>query len=276
MTVLLKRLYDIESRKLFPYRAFNIMLLLFGVLFVLGVLFFSSLLFTSFWESQLSKNIFEFKTNVSWNIITYFAGFFNVFLSYAIMMYVCNEYTYRTLRQNVIDGMNPQETLAGKYIMSGLIAIAATLLVALMSVYFEFRVGKLVAQPLGIQYLGLYFLQLLSTLIIAIFFATWMRKTGIAVLLFAASWYLIDSLLYYWILPGGAGAFLPFSSIKDLVHLPGLDELMARDTPLSDSELMAMTRLHLNTNYLTTIAKVVVWDALFIFLTLRMVKTRDM
>lgn len=276
-TLLLKRLYTIESRKLFPYRAFKLMLLLFAVLFVMSVLFFSTILFDNFFARKLTEEISSatLQTNIAWNIVTYFAGFFNAFLSYAIMMYVCNEYSYRTLRQNVIDGLSRTETLVGKYLIAIVIALAATVLVAIMSTYFQFGASSIVQMPLGLEYLGLYFLQLVSTLIVAIFFSTWMRKTGLAVLLFAACWYIIDALLYYWILPAPVAQILPFSAIKDLVHIPGLDEAVSRGGLVNEYEKEAMSKLHLNANYLLTIAKVLAWDALFVFITLRMVRQRD-
>ncbi|MFN8923219.1 MAG: hypothetical protein ACK5XP_09880, partial [Sphingobacteriia bacterium] len=85
--VYLNHLLRIERKKLFPYRAFNVMLTLYAGLFVLCTIAFSDQIFNSIWELIPDSVQGNFRTNIAWNAIAYFAGFFNVFLSYAVILY---------------------------------------------------------------------------------------------------------------------------------------------------------------------------------------------
>ncbi|MFN8922036.1 MAG: hypothetical protein ACK5XP_03840, partial [Sphingobacteriia bacterium] len=195
-------------------------------------------------------------------------------------LYTCNEYGYRTWRQSFIDGLQRREALLGKLLMIGLLTLATTLLVALMGVYQELNMPHRASFPLGLPYMGLYALQLFSTLVMAFFFAVWLRKTGLAILLFGAWWYLLDGfLLYYAILPADVAVFLPASNLKDLVHIPGMDELLAQEptgTLAGTQEaLNGFAKLMFRPSYLRGVLVASGYNVLFIFLCYRLLQRRD-
>lgn len=281
MTADFAKLFRIEKNKLLPYKAFNALMITYVGLFLLTVLAISSLFIDNVWRNDAVSEVVgeNLHYNIVWNSVTFFAGYFNFFLIFSVIMYCGNEYSYRTLRQNIIDGLSPEETVLAKLQIILALSLGSTLLVAIVCVYMELvLLGNLVL-PLGIAYLGQYFVQIFSTLVMGLFVATLFRKTGIAILIFMAWWYVLDGgLLYFWVLPDPVAMLLPASNLKDIIHFPGLDEVLVK----KDSEELLKSSEHywgqfyVYPSYLRNAITAVAWDALFIFLTFRMVKKRDL
>ena len=60
-----------------------------------------------------------------WHNVTYVAGFFKFFLAILVAILVSGEYEYRTIRQNIIDGMSRLEFFKSKIITLFLISLTA-------------------------------------------------------------------------------------------------------------------------------------------------------
>src|SRR5690606_33321147 len=70
-----------------------------------------------------------------WHNITYVAGFLKFILALIIIIDVTNDYTFRTNRQHIIDGLSYVEYTATKVILIFWLAIVSTLLIAIVGLY---------------------------------------------------------------------------------------------------------------------------------------------
>ncbi|HAK12034.1 MAG TPA: ABC transporter permease, partial [Chitinophagaceae bacterium] len=72
----------------------------------------------------------------TWHSVAYFSSWFVMIPSILVIMVITNEYTYKTHRQNIIDGMSRQEFMLGKMIDVAIIAGVATIMCALVATGF--------------------------------------------------------------------------------------------------------------------------------------------
>src|SRR5580704_16682073 len=111
----MKKLISIELKKVLPYPTFWIILgvymtLVFFVFFAIhniqlkGPLSFFSL-----------KSYYTFP--VLWQTLTWVASWFTLLLGMCVIILITNEFTFRTVRQNVIDGLSKMDFLVGKLIV---------------------------------------------------------------------------------------------------------------------------------------------------------------
>src|SRR5690606_27812985 len=64
-----------------------------------------------------------------WHFNTYVAATLKILLAIVIVSLVSNEYSYRTLKQNLIDGLSKKEFIASKFMTILLFSVISTILV---------------------------------------------------------------------------------------------------------------------------------------------------
>lgn len=141
-----------------------------------------------------------------WQNITYFATYFKLFLAFLVIISVANEVSFRTLRQNIIDGMSKQEWIQSKLILIGCLALAATLLLFILGL----ATGLILSHPDGYpyilhstQFLFAYFLEVFTFLSFAMLLTLIIRRSG----------FIIVGLIMYTL------AFEPFIALL-MMHPP--------------------------------------------------------
>ncbi|MBX7127404.1 MAG: ABC transporter permease subunit, partial [Cyclobacteriaceae bacterium] len=124
-------LLQIEFKKLRHYRTF----------WVIGGLYFLTLGMTTATGMEFLKMLvrlgaqFDTQVNINripiyhfpdvWHNLSYISGFFKIVLAMLVVISVTNEFTYRTLRQNVIDGLSRWEFLEAKILMNAVLSLVS-------------------------------------------------------------------------------------------------------------------------------------------------------
>src|SRR5690554_4375533 len=62
-----------------------------------------------------------------WHLNSWIAAMLKIFLAIIIVSMVANEYSYRTLKQNLIDGLSKKEFLLSKFYMVLVLSLISTL-----------------------------------------------------------------------------------------------------------------------------------------------------
>ena len=75
---------------------------------------------------SLGFSVFNFPD--IWMNLAYMLSFFKILLAVIIVIHVSNEYAFRTLRQNIIDGMSKIEIIVAKELVIIIMAIFSTLM----------------------------------------------------------------------------------------------------------------------------------------------------
>lgn len=117
-----------------------------------------------------------------WHTVAYFSTVFIFIPAIVVIMFITNEYTYKTHRQNIIDGWSRNQFMGAKLIDVLLITLLSTLLytlVALIIGYVNYSEGSHAIWEQS-QYIGLFFLQTFSQLSIAFLIAVLCRRAFIA------------------------------------------------------------------------------------------------
>jgi ABC-2 type transport system permease protein len=118
-----------------------------------------------------------------WHFNTFIAAFFKLFLAVVIVSMVSNEYSNRTLKQNLIDGLSKKEFIASKLIMVVVFSALSALFVALISailggIYSDYTEWSLIV--LDLQFLGLYFLKLIGFFSLCLFLGILIKRSAFA------------------------------------------------------------------------------------------------
>jgi ABC-2 type transport system permease protein len=118
-----------------------------------------------------------------WHFNTFIAAFFKLFLAVVIVSMVSNEYSNRTLKQNLIDGLSKKEFIASKLIMVVVFSALSALFVALISailggIYSDYTEWSLIM--LDLQFLGLYFLKLIGFFSLCLFLGILIKRSAFA------------------------------------------------------------------------------------------------
>jgi len=119
---------------------------------------------------------------VSWNSTLTF-----IIPAILIITLTTNEFTYKTHRQNIIDGWSREQFIGVKLIEVVLLALLSTVVVLLTAVgfgYFGNKVPDGVSVWAGFRFIPFYFVQMLSYSMIAFLLALLIKRAGLAISVF--------------------------------------------------------------------------------------------
>jgi ABC-2 type transport system permease protein len=158
-----------------------------------------------------------------WHTVAYASSIFVFIPSIVVIMFITNEYTYKTHRQNIIDGWSRNQFMSGKLIDVLIISLVTTVMFSIVAIaigYINIAEGSKNIWEQS-NYIGLFFLQTLSQLSIAFLIAFLFRKAfiGLGVFLF---YKIVEKILVLIAMfkANDAGRFLPFEISNRLIPSP--------------------------------------------------------
>ena len=229
MTQLLK----IEWLKLKSYIAFKVM----AIFFAIGVVALNYIIFIV--NKNIVKNVpgaglvsfSPYTFDNTWQTTSYATGFILLLPSLLLMLLFTNEYTYKTHRQNIIDGLSREQFVGVKIWMALIFALVSTLLVFITALVFGFASGTSFSLT-GIVNVGYFFLKALSYNMIAVLFSVLIRRTGFATgvfFIYLGAENIISQLLNVLCIKikreegidlGNIGDYLPMNAADSLLGFP--------------------------------------------------------
>jgi ABC-type transport system involved in multi-copper enzyme maturation permease subunit len=119
-----------------------------------------------------------------WHFNTYMASIFKFFLLLVIVSMMANEYSNKTLKQNLIDGLSKKEFILSKFYTVILLAAISTVFVFLVSVilgyaYSDFNEFSIVTTDL--EYLFAFFIKLVGFFSFGLFLGILVKRSAFAV-----------------------------------------------------------------------------------------------
>lgn len=133
-----------------------------------------------------------------WQTASWLSSFLIFIPALLVILFVTNEYMYRTHRQNIIDGWSRNEFIGVKIILVLITCIVSTIMV-FISVLIVGALGDTHYTPNGLKYIGYFFIQSLSYCSLALMLGVLIKRTALALGVF---------LLYSTILESIIGALL--------------------------------------------------------------------
>lgn len=256
----MKRLISLEFHKLRGYRAFWILFILYVGTLAMTVLSLNGILSAFFSKNMPSGLGGSWPLNSfpdSWHYLTYLAGFFHYILAVIVIILICNEFSFKTVRQNVIDGMSRTEWLMGKFLMLMLFALVSTVIVFVcilvlgMIDTIGFQAGDMFEK---IHFMALYFLQLVGYLMLAFVIGMLIRRTGIAIgVMFIYAWFLekVTVFLVGEYVSEDLAGFFPLESFNRMIPLPfNFSEGLSSTDPMAMATSIGFILLFMGISYL--------------------------
>lgn len=159
-----------------------------------------------------------------WLNLIYFSGFFKVVLGIMTVISITNEFQYRTLRQNIIDGLSRWQFLATKILTNLLLSFLSVAMIMVITF-----VTGLIYTPIinwnfvfaDMEFLIAYFIEIFAFLSYALMLGLLIQRSGLTIILLLLSKMLeiiirenVDEYVPWLI------QFLPMESISNLVPVP--------------------------------------------------------
>ena len=223
------RLLNIEWEKLRSYRAFWVMVVLY--VFVLFSMIFAVPALLDYIADHAKENLAlkAFKAIVFnfpdiWQNIAFVAsmrGFIKIFLAILVMIFITNEFSFLTIRTNILNGMSRGEFITGKLLVIFFLTLLSTLAVFFAGMYLGFTqspVRSVSAVFSKMHYLLAYFLEVFTYLTFALMIGVLIRKTGFAVIVLLL-YLIIEPIIQYYV-PDDFDKYLPLNAMNHLIWSP--------------------------------------------------------
>ncbi len=200
--------------------------------------------------------------SMTWQTTSYATGWLLMLPALLLIILVTNEFTYRTNRQNIIDGWSREEFINVKLTLALIIAACMTILVFITALLFGLASGTEFSLN-GFSHVGFFFLKALSYNLIAIFIGVWIRRTGFAIglyFIYLGAENIISQLLDVWSIKLRAEHGIDLGSMGDYLPMNASDGLLT----FPDNPLKSIAKSNLPTDY-TWLVIILALGYLFLF-----------
>lgn len=192
-----------------------------------------------------------------WHTTAYFSSWFVFIPAVVVIMFISNEYTFRTHRQNIIDGWSRKQFVTSKLIDVAIVSLLITLLYAAVSLVMGMTNQTRLIQDTWSQtyYIGLFALQTFAQLSIAFLIGFLVKKAFLALGIFIFYFLILENLIIGLLKWKGssAGDYLPLEISDKLIPPPGFFRIV--DPESYDKSLEAI-KPHI---VLTVIVTAIIW-----------------
>ncbi len=274
----MRRLLNLELQKLLLNKTSKILIFISFIL-PLCVILLSALKINvfGFFTLELGElGIFNFP--IVWHITTFFVSLFKFFFAIVVVSMIGNEYSNKTLKQNLIDGLSKKEFILSKFYVIVFFSFVSTIIIFIISltlglIYSSYNEFHIIIQQM--EFLLAYFVKLVGFFSFCLFLGVLAKRSA-----FALAFLLVD-LILEWIILGiitwkesyeiaqKVQNFFPLTSMSNLIKQPFQRVAMTKFP--SNSDIAYDYAVHLD-----TVIIVICWTILFIFLCYKLLKRRDL
>lgn len=264
------QLLKIEWLKMKNYRTFWILsgLYLFSIL---GANFIGFRIQQTIYESKEAQGMAEmilgrtpYSFPTAWQMTAHVSSYLLFIPGLILVICHTNEYSFRTHRQNIIDGWNRREFILVKIVLAFLMALASTIMVAITAMIFGFADGGSSFSGEGSYYLLSYFLEASSYIMAALLIAILVKRGGLAIGIYFMYSVIIENVIALILRARNIslGQFLPLQSSDELVPFPIFRNMQKRFFDPADPKLILVV--------------VLVYLAAYVFFSIRKFETDDL
>ncbi len=274
------RLLQIEFIKLWNNRASRVLIISYFVLLT-SIALIASIKFPFGADVRLADvGIFNFP--YIWHFNTFVAAFFKLFLAIVIVSMMANEYSNKTIKQNLIDGLSKKEFVLSKFLTVVSFSLVSTVFVFVVSLvlgysFSDYNEFSIVFSDL--EFLISFFIKLVGFFSFCLFLGMLVKRSAFALgflilwqifeLVFRgiARWKIFDSETTDTIM-----AFFPLQSMFNLIKEP-VTRLQAVQSVAK--QVGETIELDYHVHWYEPVI-VLCWTAIFIYLSYALLKKRDL
>ncbi|SOC81325.1 ABC-type transport system involved in multi-copper enzyme maturation, permease component [Salinimicrobium sediminis] len=218
-----------------------------------------------------------------WHFNSYIAALLKLFLAIVIVSMVSNEYSNRTIKQNLIDGLSKKEFILSKFLTVVSFSFLSTVFLFVVSlilglIFSDYTEISIIFSDM--EYLLAYFIKLTGFFAFCMFLGMLIKRSAFA-LGFLFVWWILESiargLMKYQIfrdtdIAENIAQFFPLESMALLVKEPfsRLNVIQSAATQLG-SEFTKDYGVHWY-----QLLVVIIWTAIFVYFSYLLLKKRDL
>lgn len=223
------RLLQLELQKLLLNKTSKILIFISFIL-PLCVIVLSSIKinFFGFFTLELGElGIFNFP--IVWHITTYFSALFKFFFAIVVVSMIGNEYSNKTLKQNLIDGLSKKEFVLSKFYAIVFFSLVSTVIIFVISlilglIYSSYNEFNIIVREM--EFLPAYFIKLVGFFSFCLFLGVLAKRSA-----FALAFLFVDFIVE-WVIFGliawkssmematSVQSFLPLTAMSNLIKQP--------------------------------------------------------
>ena len=221
-------LLKIEWMKVKNYRTF----------WVLSILYLISIFGGNYIAFRIQQSIFEQeKTKMvagmfigdtpysfpsTWQMTSWISGLLLFMPGLLMLISICNEYSYKTHRQNIIDGWSRTQFITVKLLLAVIVSLVSTSAVVLAAISFGFADGSKSFSLQHFEYIGYFFIQALSYSCAALLIGVLLKRSGIAIGVYFLYAMFIENAIAGLLnkFANYSGRFLPLETTDNLIPFP--------------------------------------------------------
>ncbi len=275
------RLLQIEFIKLWNNRASKVLIIAYFTLLT----FISLIAAIKFDLGPLKFHFAEmgiFDFPYIWHFNTYIAAFFKLFLAVVIVSMMANEYSNKTIKQNLIDGLSKWEFIYSKFLTVLVFSAISTLFIFVVSLILGLLYSSY--NELGIifsdlEFILAYFIKLVAFFSLCLFLGILVKRSAFA-LGFLILWSIVEQIIF-GVLGWKITSWETATTIKSLFPLESMANLI--DQPFSRLSVVQNIGDQLETDlkfdyavHSYEILIALAWTAIFIYGSYALLKKRDL
>lgn len=204
----MNKLLKLEYYKNLNYKPFRVFTLLYFV--ILTALLFIGLIDFDLFGGTINlkeQGIYNFPE--IWNFTTWIVGLLKIFLGLIIVFSICQEFSDRMFKQNIIDGLSREEFIGSKLLTIGIFTIISTLIVFAITLFLGYQYSTVTSSDRVFEeifFIGNYFVKLFTFFCFLMFLSVLLRKS---VFVFLA-------VFIFWIVEGVLSTAEVFLKVKGM------------------------------------------------------------
>ncbi len=217
-----------------------------------------------------------------WHFNTYMTAVFKLFLAIVIVSMMANEYSNKTIKQNLIDGLSKWEFVLSKLLTVISFALISTVFVFVVSmilglIYSDYDEWSIIFS--GLEFLPAFFVKLLGFFSFCLFLGIFVKRSAFA-LGFLILWAILEQIIFgiliwkfvTWDTAVRIKSLLPLQSMSNLIEEP-FSRLNAVQSVANEIGETLSVDYHV---HWYEILIVLLWTGLFVYLSYALLKMRDL
>ena len=174
-------LLKIEWLKLKNYRTFWILSALY-LISIYGINYIVYRIQENIYSAKVAKGMAEivigsrpYSFPAVWQMTSYVSSYLLFLPGLLLIIFITNEYSFKTHRQNIIDGWSRKDFISVKLVLAVIVAFISTLMVFFTALSFGLSSGSAFNYD-KVYYLGYFFIQTLSYSMVALLFSILFKR----------------------------------------------------------------------------------------------------
>ena len=157
-----------------------------------------------------------------WHNLTYLAGFLKPLLAFVVILFITNEFTYRTLRQHIINGLSRSEVFLTKLIFISALSFLSVVLVFLSGIILglfhtkDIEFGQIIENQ---QFIWAYFLEMMGVCSFALMLSIVLKRSGVSIVVFSVYFFILEPVLRFN-LDDPIASYLPMKAFGKMIDVP--------------------------------------------------------